>query len=134
MEKLFNWISVTVGAIGGLLVAWLGGGDMLLKAIITFVILDYVTGVIKAIYTKQLSSEIGFKGICRKVMIFVVIAFSVALERTMFASAPIREITIMFFVANEGISLLENAAEVIPIPEKLKEILLQLRGNDKEGE
>lgn len=131
MDKIFNWISVTCGVIGGFIVERLGGGDVLLKTVVAFVVLDYLTGIVKGIYTKKLSSETGFKGICKKVMLFLVIAFSVFVEGIMPMDTPIREVTIMFFIANEGISLLENAAEVIPIPQKLKDVLLQLR--EKEG-
>lgn len=135
MDKVFNWISLTFGVIGGFIVQRLGGGDVLLKTVVAFVVLDYLTGLVKAFYTKQLSSEIGFKGICKKVMLFLVIAFSVFVEGIMPMDTPIREVTIMFFIANEGISLLENAAEVIPIPQKLKDVLLQLRDKStKDGE
>lgn len=133
MDKIFNWIAVTSGVIGGFIVQRLGGGDVLLKTVVAFVVLDYLTGVVKAIYTKKLSSEIGFKGICKKVMLFLVISFAVFVEDIMPMQTPIREITIMFFIANEGISLLENAAEVIPIPDKLKEALLQLRDKSTKG-
>lgn len=130
MEKVFNWFALVFGIIGGGLINLLGGSDVLLQTITAFVILDYITGIVKAVYTKQLSSQIGFKGICKKVMIYLVIAFAVFLEKII--KIPIREITIMFFLANEGISLLENAAEVIPVPQKLKETLLQIRDNEQE--
>jgi len=130
MTKSFNWISVAFAAIGGAAAYLMGGWDKWAVALIALIVIDYVTGVVKAIYNKQLSSEIGFKGICKKVLILCVVALAVVLQREM--GLPIREVTICFYIANEGISLIENVAEIIPIPEKLKDILLQLR--DKESE
>ena len=126
-EKIFNWLSVAIGLIGGCLAKILGGYDMLLMTIVWLVILDYVTGILKAIYNKKLSSSIGYKGIVKKIMIFVVIALACAMQQMLGDTIPLREVTITFFIANEGISLLENAAEIVPIPERLKTILLQLR-------
>jgi toxin secretion/phage lysis holin len=132
MEKLFNWISIIGGTIGGILISFLGGMDKLLVALLIFVILDYVTGLLKAIYNKKLSSEIGFKGIVKKVMIIIVVGVSVTLENN-FGIPAIREIVIMFFAINEAISLLENASQMgLPIPEKLKNVLLQLRDKNFE--
>lgn len=132
-EKLFNWVSVAVGIVGGFLCQWLGGWDVILKALVFLVILDYVTGVLKAIYNKTLSSSIGFKGLIRKIMIFIVVATAVTTQTIIGDSIPLREIVIIFFVCNEGISLLENASEFVPIPEKLKETLLQLRDKHDEN-
>lgn len=127
MEKYFNWISIIIGGIGGFFAGALGGWDMLLRTIVALVVLDYVTGLIKGAYTKQLSSEIGFKGILKKIMVFIVIATAYLLQKLIGESIPLREIVIMFFIANEGLSLLENAAVLIPIPEKIKDVLLQIR-------
>lgn len=132
-EKVFNWLSVAIGLIGGYLAKILGGYDMLLMTIVWLVILDYVTGILKAIYNKKLSSSIGYKGIIKKIMIFVVIALACVMQQMLGDGIPLREVTITFFVANEAISLLENAAELIPIPEKLKTVLLQLRDNNSKG-
>ncbi|WP_291597909.1 phage holin family protein [Blautia sp. LMAG:75] len=134
MEKLFNWISVIGGVIGGFLAYWLGGWDALLKTIVCLAVLDYITGWIKAVYNKQLSSEIGFKGLLKKIVMFIVIAVSYAIQGLMGGKVPLREVVIMFYIANEALSLLENAAEFIPVPDKLKEVLLQLRDKDSEGE
>lgn len=132
MEKLFNWISIIGGTIGGILISFLGGMDKLLVALLIFVILDYVTGLLKSIYNKKLSSEIGFKGIVKKVMIIIIVGVSVTLENN-FGIPAIREIVIMFFAINEAISLLENASQMgLPIPEKLKNVLLQLRDKNFE--
>lgn len=130
MEKLFNWISVVFGAAGGILSYWLGGWDVLLKTIVFLAIADYITGWIKGIYTKQLSSEIGFKGLLKKIVMFIVIAVSFVIQGLIGGTIPLREVVIMFYIANEGLSLLENAAVFTPIPDKLKNVLLQLRDKD----
>ena len=125
--KVFNWFSIVGGIAGGFLCQWLGGWDVILKALVTLVILDYVTGVLKAIATNTLSSAIGFKGLIRKIVIFIVVATAVIVQSVIGNAIPLREIVIIFFVCNEGISLLENASEFVPIPQKLKETLIQLR-------
>ena len=105
IEKLFNGVSIVVGLAGGFLCQWLGGYDVILKALIALVILDYVTGVLKAIYTKTLSSAVGFKGLIRKIVIFIVIATAVIVQMVVGDAIPLREVTIIFFLCNEGISL-----------------------------
>lgn len=130
MEKLFNWISIVFGMAGGFLTYWLGGWDVLLKTIVFLAIADYITGWIKGIYTKQLSSEIGFKGLLKKIVMFIVIAVSFVIQGLIGGTIPLREVVIMFYIANEGLSLLENAAVFTPIPDKLKNVLLQLRDKD----
>lgn len=127
MDKIFNLSAITGGIVGGFLCKMFGGYDILLKALIAFIVLDYITGVLKAIYTKTLSSETGFKGLIRKFLILIVVVVAVTIEGVLGDAIPIREITITFFLCNEGISLLENASEFIPIPEKLKSIFIQLR-------
>jgi toxin secretion/phage lysis holin len=133
MDKLFNWFSIIAGCVGGFIAAFFGGWDILLKAIVIVVVLDYITGIIKAIALKQLSSQIGFRGLLKKVLIFIVIAAANVVQWFAAEEIALREIVIMFFLSNEILSLLENAAIFIPIPPKLKEILLQLRG-EKEDE
>lgn len=127
MERLFNKLSVLSGLLGGMVSYVLGGWDVLLKSLVALVILDYVTGVLKAIYCKELSSEVGFRGLIKKVVIFIVVATSNIISAILSDSIPLRDIVIIFFISNEGISLVENAAEFIPIPEKLKNILIQIR-------
>lgn len=134
MEKVFNMFSIVGGIVGGFLSNLFGGYDVILSALIVLVILDYVTGVLKAIYTKTLSSAIGFKGLIRKVVIFIVVATAVTVQKVIGDAIPLREIVIIFFVCNEGISLLENASEFIPIPEKLRETLIQLREKESKHE
>ena len=124
---MFNWISIVVAFSGGIFVSLLGGYDMILKAILCLTVLDYISGIVKAIYLKELSSYIGFKGILKKATIFIVIALAVIIQKLIGNAIAIREIVIMFFVCNEALSLLENAAALIPVPEALKNVLLQLR-------
>ena len=131
MDKYFNDISIIFGLLCGFICSFLGGWDMLLKSIVILMVLDYVTGLLKAIYNKELSSEIGFKGLIRKITIFIVIATAYVIQGIMGDEIPLREIVILFFIANEGISLIENASEFVPIPEKLKDVLIQIR---KEGD
>ena len=130
IEKMFNGVSIVGGIVGGFLCQWLGGWDVILKALVALVVLDYITGVLKAFTTKMLSSEIGFRGLIKKIVIFIIIATAVIVQSVVGDSIPLREITIIFFLCNEGISLLENASEFVPIPDKLKNTLIQLR--DKE--
>lgn len=130
-EKMFNTISVAGGLVGGFVLQGLGGWDVILKALVALVVLDYTTGVLKAVYTKTLSSEVGFKGLIRKIIIFVVIATAVIIQSVVGDAIPLREITIIFFLCNEGISLLENASQFVPIPEALKNTLIQLREKEE---
>lgn len=132
MEKLFNQTSIFIGVIGGIIASWLGEWDALLKTIVFLAAADYVTGVIKGIYTKTLSSETGFKGLLKKIVMFIVIAVAYSIQKLLNDAVTLREIVIMFYICNEALSLLENAAMFIPIPDKLKDVLLQLR--DKEVE
>ena len=127
MAKTFNLFSMIGGTVGGFIVSLFGGWDYMLYTIILFAILDYLTGILKAVYKKELSSEIGFKGIVKKVMIFVVIAVAYNVQRMTGDTIPLREIVIVFFICNEALSILENAAEFINIPQQLKDVLLQLR-------
>ena len=137
MDKLFNWVSVVVGIFGGVFAWAFGAWDKLLCALITLIILDYITGLLKGWYTKRLSSEIGFKGIAKKIVILIMVVTANVLQTVIGDKIMLREIVIMFFIANEGLSLLENCAEINGgnIPKKLKDVLLQLRGkSEKEPE
>ena len=133
MMKIFNTVSVVGGVVGGFLCQFLGGWDVILKALVVLVILDYITGVLKAIVTKTLSSGVGFKGLIRKIVMFIVVATAVVIQHVTGDAIPLREIVIMFFICNEGISLLENASEFVPIPKPLKDVLIQLRDKDDEN-
>lgn len=134
MEKYFNAISFIAAVIGGFIASLLGGWDGLLKTITVLMVLDFLSGWLKGLYTKSMSSEIGFRGIVKKVVVFMVIGGANAIQWLISGSVPLREIVIMFFIANEGLSLVENAAVMIPIPQKFKDVLLQLRDkNDNQG-
>lgn len=134
MEKYFNGMSLAIGLVGGGLAYVLGGWDILLWTLTAFVVLDYVTGLIRAAKMKELSSEIGFWGLVRKIMIFVLVIVANLLQQLINESIPLREIVIMFFISNEGISLLENASIFIDVPDRLKDVLLQLRDNEAKGQ
>ena len=129
---LFNKLSIDFSVIGGALVWFLGGADVLLTTLLSMVTVDYLTGVVKAIYLKKLSSNVGFKGIIKKFVIFLIVGMSTAVQRIMPEVVPIREITIMFFICNEGLSVLENASVMVPLPKKLKNVLLQLRRSSQQ--
>ena len=133
MDRIFNIFSLVTGFIGGILCYCLGGFDILVITLVCMTILDYITGVLNAYMSKTLSSAIGFKGIIKKVMIYTVVVCAVMLGKLMGGQLPLREVVITFFVANEGLSLLENVSPYLPIPDKLKDALLQLRG-DKNGD
>ena len=131
MEKYFNTLSVLFGLVGGAITGILGGWDVLTHAIVVLVIVDYLTGVGKAIVNKELSSTVGFKGLFKKILIFVVIAVSVEMQKIIWDGVPLREIVIMFYIANEGISFIENVSEFLPLPEKMKDIFIQIRDKEK---
>ena len=132
MDKVFNQLSIICGIIGGILCSFLGGYDKILKALMVLAALDYATGFLKGIATKTLSSHIGFIGIIRKIVIFIVVGTAVVIQGVVGDAIPLREITIVFYICNEGISLLENASEFIPLPQKLKDTLIQLREKEEE--
>lgn len=128
MKEFWNTIQVVFTAVGGWLGYFLGGYDGLLYALVVFMIADYITGVMCAAADKKLSSEVGFKGICRKVLILMLVGIANLLDvQVIGTGAVLRTAVIFFYLSNEGVSLLENAAHLdLPIPEKLKEILAQL--------
>lgn len=136
MKEFWNVIQLVFAAIGGWLGWFLGGCDGLLFALIAFVAVDYITGVMCAIVDKNLSSAVGFKGICRKVLIFLLVGIAHILDAQVIgAGSVLRTAIIFFYFSNEGVSLLENAAHLgLPVPEKLKEVLQQLhdRAESKE--
>ncbi len=136
MKEFWNTIQLVITGIGGWLGYFLGGFDGLLYALIAFAVVDYITGVMCAIIDKKLSSAVGFKGICRKMLIFVLVGIANILDVEVIGTGSIlRTAIIFFYLSNEGVSLLENAAHLgLPIPQKLKEVLQQLhnRSEDKE--
>lgn len=128
MKELWNALQFALVAVGAWLGWFLGGMDGLIYAMLVFVIADYATGVMCAVSDKHLSSEIGFKGICKKVLIFVLIGVANLIDIYIIKSGSmLRTATIFFYLSNEGISLLENAAHLgLPVPQKIKDILKQL--------
>ena len=136
MKEFWNYIQFIFSAIGGWLGYFLGGWDGFIYALIAFVVIDYLTGVMCAINDKTLSSAVGFKGICRKVLIFLLVGIAHILDvQILGAAGVLRTAVIFFYISNEGVSLLENAAHLgLPVPEKIKVVLEQLhdRSEDKE--
>ena len=135
MKEIWTWIQLILAAIGGWLGWFLGGADGFLYALIVFVAIDYITGVMCAIVDHKLSSEVGFKGICKKVLIFMMVGIGNIIDVQVLGQAGVlRTAVIFFYLSNEGVSMLENAGHLgLPIPAKLKDILVQLhsRSEDK---
>ena len=130
MKEVWNTIQLIFAAIGGWLGYFLGGCDGLLYALIAFVVIDYLTGIMCAISDHTLSSEVGFRGICRKVLIFLLVGIANILDIHVLGNGSVlRTAVIFFYISNEGVSLLENAAHLgLPVPEKVKDVLEQLHG------
>lgn len=112
-----------------------GGWDISLITLVVFMALDYLTGVIIAINEKTLSSDVGMIGISKKMLIILILIGAVFLDRLMGNESYLfRTLVCYFYIANEGVSLLENAAKLgLPIPDKLREVLEQLKNGNKEG-
>ena len=137
MKEFWNTIQVVFAAVGGWLGYFLGGCDGLLMALVLFVIVDYITGVMCAAADHVLSSAVGFKGICRKVLIFLLVGMANILDVSVIGNGSVlRTAVIFFYISNEGVSLLENAGHLgLPIPEKLRDVLEQLHDrSEKETE
>jgi toxin secretion/phage lysis holin len=136
MKEFWNMIQFVFTMIGGWLGYFLGGCDGLLLALVVFVLMDYVTGVMCAVADRTLSSEVGFKGICRKILIFMLVGVANVLDVHIIGTGSvIRTAVIFFYLSNEGISLLENAAHLgLPVPEKLKLVLEQLHQRAESGD
>lgn len=121
-------ISNVISVILTFLIYLLGGFDIALKSLLIVIVIDYATGILSAIYNKQINSKVGFKGILKKFSYLLIIALSVIVDNILGQSGTIRTLVIYFFVANDGISILENVAEMnIPLPPKLLETLEQLK-------
>ena len=137
MKEFWTTIQVVFAGIGGWLGWFLGGCDGLLYALLAFVVIDYITGIMCAVVDKKLSSEVGFKGIFKKVLIFALVGIGHILDTRVIGSGWVmRTAVIFFYLSNEGVSLLENAAYLgLPIPQKLKSVLEQLHDrSEKEDE
>lgn len=126
MEK--NTITLATAEVCTILYFLFGEFDIALQCLLVFIVLDYISGLIKAFCTKTLSSKIGFKGIVKKVGILAIVALSVSLDRLGGNTGAIRTLVIYYFVANEGLSVLENLAEAgIPIPKSIKKALKNIK-------
>ena len=139
MKQIWSGIQLAFTAVGGFLGWFLGGVDGFLYALIAFTVIDYITGVMCAVTDKNLSSSVGFKGICRKVLIFTLVGIGNIVDVYVLGQGGVlRTAVIFFYLSNEGVSILENSAHLgLPIPEKLKEVLEQLHergGKDNEPE
>ena len=137
MKEFWLMIQAIFTGLGGWMGYYLGGCDGLLYALIAFVVVDYLTGVMCAIADKKLSSNVGFKGICRKVLIFLLVGIANIIDMQVIGQEGIlRTAVIFFYLSNEGVSLLENAGHLgLPIPTQLKDVLEQLhKRSEKDGE
>ena len=130
MERYLNTITMLLSIFGGIVVRLLGGLDQLLDVFLFLIIVDFITGWIKGIATKELSSRIGMLGIAKKVTMLFVVAVAVRVEKVVGNNLPIREMVLIFYIANEGLSFFENIATFIPMPKKLKELFIQLKNKD----
>ena len=137
MKEFWNMIQLVFTAVGGWLGYFLGGCDGLLIALVLFAVVDYLTGIMCAAADKKLSSHVGFKGICRKVLIFLLVGIANIIDvQVIGTGSVIRTAVIFFYLSNEGVSILENAAHLgLPIPETLKAALAQIhdRTSDTDG-
>lgn len=136
MKEFWNTVQLVFAGIGGWLGYFLGGCDGLFYALLAFVVVDYITGVMCAISDHTLSSEVGFKGICRKVLIFLLVGIANILDVQVIGTGSVlRTAIIFFYISNEGVSLLENAGHLgLPIPEKMKDVLQQLHDRSEKGD
>lgn len=133
MGNLLNYFKVFIATLGTGLTWIFGAWDIAIIVLVSFMALDYFTGVLRAVVNKEVSSDIGLKGIARKTVIFVVLIVAVLLDRLLNTGTWVfRTLVCYFYIANEGISLLENCACLgLPIPEKLKDVLVQLKDGGK---
>lgn len=133
IDLVWAKLQMAISAVGGVLGYFLGGFDGMLTALIIFAVLDYITGLMCAVSDKKLSSSVGFKGICKKILIFMLVGVAHIVDMHVIGNGnALRTAVVCFYLSNEGISLLENAAHLgLPIPAKLKEILIQLHNRDE---
>ena len=137
MKELWNTMQLVFSVMGGWLGYFLGGYDGLLYALIAFVVVDYITGVMCAIVDHKLSSAVGFRGICKKVLILLLVGMANLLDvQVIGTGAVLRTAVIFFYISNEGVSILENAVYLgLPVPEKLKQVLAMLHDEaESDGE
>mgnify|MGYP002791478666 CR=1 FL=1 len=135
MKEFWNMVQMVIAGIGGWLGWFLGGFDGLVYALLAFVVIDYVTGVMCAVADRNLSSEVGFRGIAKKVLVFLLVGVANILDVHVIGNGSVlRTAVIFFYISNEGVSLLENASRLgLPIPEKMKAVLKQLHKRSDVG-
>lgn len=135
MKNIIETIKMIFASIGGWIGWILGGADGFLYALIAFVVIDYLTGIMASILEQRLSSEVGFRGILKKILTFVLVGVANIIDSYLIGNgSAIRTAVIFFYISNEGISILENATRIgLPIPERLKNVLEQLKEENKNG-
>lgn len=127
-----NWLSAIVSIVATTFVWLVGGIDVALQCLLVAIVIDYISGIIKAYNTKTLSSNIGFRGILKKVGILLIVMLAVLVDRVTIDNGGIRTLVIYYFVANEGLSILENLAQAgLPIPKTLKNALKVIKKENK---
>lgn len=133
MKNILNTLQLIFTALGGYVGWFLGGVDGFMYALIIFVVIDYVTGLMVAVLERKLSSEVGFRGIFKKVLIFTLVGIGNIIDVYLIKNgSAIRTAVLFFYISNEGISIIENSAKIgLPIPQKLKDILEQLNKEEK---
>ena len=133
IDLIWTKLQIAITGIGGWLGYVLGGMDGLLIALVVFITIDYITGIMCAIIDKKLSSEVGFKGICKKVLILMLVGIANVIDvHVVGTGSALRGATVCFYLSNEGLSILENTVHLgLPVPEKLKEVLSQLHNRDE---
>lgn len=136
MENILNYYKGGVAIVGTALTYLFGTWDTALTVLVIFIVLDYLTGLLRAFVNKEVSSDVGLKGIARKAVIFIVLIVAVLLDRLLNTGTWVfRTLICYFYIANEGISLLENCCGLgLPIPDKLKDALAQLKEGEKKAD
>lgn len=132
MREIVNGLQVIVTVLGAFVGGLIGGLDSLAYALVLFVAVDYITGIMAGVVEKKISSEVGFKGIFRKVVIFILVSIAHIIDSKILGNgSAIRTAVIFFYISNEGISVLENSGRIgLPIPRKIMDILHQLNKED----
>lgn len=136
IDLIWTKVQTAAAAIGGYLGYFVGGVDGLMTALILFMVMDYITGLMCAVADRKLSSAVGFRGICKKVLIILLVGVAHIVDlHVVGTGSALRSAVVCFYLSNEGVSLLENAAHLgLPVPEKLKAVLEQLHDRDGKGE
>jgi toxin secretion/phage lysis holin len=132
MKEMINTLQLIITAIGGYIGYFLGGFDGLIYALVAFVVIDYITGMMAAVTEKKLSSDIGFRGIFKKVLIFTLVGIGHTIDFYLIEKgSAVRTAVLFFYLSNEGLSIIENTSKVgLPIPEKLRVVFTELKKGD----